>query len=196
MDRIEDILDDMMMGQVLWFPMPGTVQSFSASSGRVSIQLDATIEGATTIAEEVPVIFPGGGDWSLTFHPAPGDRMLLVFCSREIYLWLNGQDSQSELIRPEIRTAVAFPVLPRSTAATSGTSDGITLRKRDNSVSLTLSDSGLTAKGDLDVTGSISATGRISANLEVTALAITPATSVSLSTHTHPSDGSPPTPGS
>lgn len=196
MDRLEDTLSAIIDSEVLWFPMQGTVHSFDASGQTVSVRTDAQIDGADTVIESVPLIFPGGGEWGMSFHAAAGDKVLLVFCSREVYLWLSGQDAQSEFIRPGLRTAVAFPVIPRgSVRPTAGTAAGITLRKRDNSVSLVLSDTGIAVMGDMDVTGNISASGNISANGLVTAAALTPSTAVSLSTHTHLTNGAPPTPG-
>lgn len=80
--------------------MPGIVQAFDASTQLASVQCAIKRLFITrTNAEEtltavdlpplinVPVIFPRGGGFSLTFPVQPGDECLLVFCERAIDLW-------------------------------------------------------------------------------------------------------------
>ncbi len=80
--------------------MPGIVESFNAATQTASIQPaikrvfktgDGEIELLTAtelpILINVPVQFPRGGGFSLTFPVAKGDECLLVFCERAIADW-------------------------------------------------------------------------------------------------------------
>lgn len=80
--------------------MPGIVQSFDAVLQLASVQpaikrIFKTADGTTEILTpndlpvliNVPVIFPRGGGFSLTFPVAKGNECLLVFCERSIDNW-------------------------------------------------------------------------------------------------------------
>jgi len=81
--------------------MPGIVQSFDAVNQLATVQPavrrvfitqnDDNTELLTPtdlpILINVPVIFPRGGGFSLTFPVAKGDECLLVFCERSIDDW-------------------------------------------------------------------------------------------------------------
>ena len=80
----------------------GIIQSFDAATQTASVliaQLQVTSEstdGTQTVAEypllkEVPVVFPSGGGFTLTFPISEGDECLILFCDREIDNWyING----------------------------------------------------------------------------------------------------------
>lgn len=76
--------------------IPAIVQSFNPTAQTVVAQiaireLVRTQTGTewTAIApiQDVPLIFPSGGGWSLTFPVAAGDEGFLVFCDMCIDLW-------------------------------------------------------------------------------------------------------------
>ena len=80
--------------------MPGIIQSFDAATQLASVQpairrIFVTRDGDSEILVpsdlpiliNVPVIFPRGGGFSLTFPVAKGDECLLVFCERSIDNW-------------------------------------------------------------------------------------------------------------
>lgn len=80
--------------------MPGIVESFDAEKQLASVQpairrIFVTREGDREllvpsdlpILINVPVIFPRGGGFSLTFPVAKGDECLLTFCERSIDNW-------------------------------------------------------------------------------------------------------------
>jgi hypothetical protein len=82
----------------IWTALPATVQSYNAAAQTCSVQ--PTIQlvrypraGGNPIPldfpviPDVPVVFPGGGGYSLTFPIAAGDEVLLVFASRCIDAW-------------------------------------------------------------------------------------------------------------
>lgn len=203
--RPEDVLLDLFDAQLsavgLW-PLPATIDAFHEGSGSqvdsADIQLEVTVRGVTpALLRRVPLTWLSWGDWDIVMKPSAGDRVLVAFVGRDVQLWSEGVDSAAETTAPSTVSAVILGKLARQSSIATGVGNGITLRKHDNSVSLTLDDQGLHATGDLDVTGSIDATGDITAGTLGG-----PTTSVSVLTHTHSgvTTGSgtsgPPTPGS
>ncbi len=91
----------------LWTAMPAVIQSFDSAAMTVVAQ--PTIQGqrrmpdgSTTpvvmpLCVDVPVIFPSGGGFTLTFPIAQGDECLLVFASRCIDAWWQLGDVQPAL---------------------------------------------------------------------------------------------------
>ena len=97
--------------------MPGIVRAYDPETRR------ATIQGALSIAttdgrvidrepiHDVPVIFPAGGGFALTFPLVPGDPVLLVYAQRG----LAGFKKTHELSTPDLdgffseKDAVAIP---------------------------------------------------------------------------------------
>lgn len=80
--------------------MPGIIVSFDASTQLASVQpaikrIFKTNDGEKELMTptelplliNVPVQFPRGGGFSLTFPVKPGDECLLVFCERSIDYW-------------------------------------------------------------------------------------------------------------
>lgn len=80
--------------------MPGIVESFDAENQLATIQpairrifvtrdgdKEILVPSDLPILINVPVIFPRGGGFSLTFPVSKGDECLLVFCERSIDNW-------------------------------------------------------------------------------------------------------------
>lgn len=105
MDRRELIADPEEMFRAafgafqagLWTAMPGIIQSFNPSAQTASVQPalkakirrpDTTVRSVTLpLIVDVPVVFPAGGGFTLTFPVKAGDECLLVFASRCIDAW-------------------------------------------------------------------------------------------------------------
>lgn len=102
-----------------WTAMPGIVQKFYPERMTCDVQISvkllqlvvnpkavspATITTPTWVSipvvPDVPVVFMGGGGFSLTFEPTPGDECLLVFAARCRDGWW---DVGSVQIQPELR---------------------------------------------------------------------------------------------
>ena len=94
-EAIRAAFDGMAAG--LWTAMPAIVQSFDpakmtlvaqpAIKGRVRGK-DGTISFVEMpLLVDVPVLFPSGGGFSLTFPIAQGDEALIVFADRCIDAW-------------------------------------------------------------------------------------------------------------
>jgi hypothetical protein len=81
----------------IWTVMPGLVYNYNATASTVDVQL--AISGAVQFKDgttqpqnypllhDLPVVFPGGGNCTLTFPIAQGDECLVVFASRSIDNW-------------------------------------------------------------------------------------------------------------
>lgn len=73
--------------------MPGIIASFDpdkqTASVQPAIQRIFTEKGAVNLplCVDVPVCFPGGGDFQLTFPVKAGDECILMFSERAIDLW-------------------------------------------------------------------------------------------------------------
>lgn len=102
-ERLGNDLDTLLLAAMqghqagMWTALPGIVESFNPSAMTVSIKpsIKAKVRdqaGATTDVElpllvDCPVVFPGGGGFTLTFPIKPGDECLVVFSSRCIDCW-------------------------------------------------------------------------------------------------------------
>jgi hypothetical protein len=80
-----------------WTALPGIIQSFDAAKMICSVvpaiqALYTDLQGnqqwiTLPVCTQVPVIFPSGGGFTLTFPIAAGDECLIVFSSRCIDAW-------------------------------------------------------------------------------------------------------------
>ncbi|WP_285907930.1 Gp138 family membrane-puncturing spike protein [Pseudodesulfovibrio pelocollis] len=81
----------------VWTALPGVVVAFDPAAMTVSVQpsIKGRVErpdgSATSVAlpvlVDVPVVFPSGGGFTMTFPIAPGDDCLVVFAARCIDAW-------------------------------------------------------------------------------------------------------------
>lgn len=81
----------------IWTCEPGIIVSFNAGAVTASVQptLQGTVHGkdgaksklTKPVIPDVPVIFPRGGGYTLTFPVKAGDECTLHFCHRNIDAW-------------------------------------------------------------------------------------------------------------
>jgi len=84
----------------IWTAMPGIVQSYDpavmtavvqpAVQGRIVDERGVASDVDLPLLPDVPVVFPAGGGFTLTFPIKPGDECLVVFGSRCIDGWWQG----------------------------------------------------------------------------------------------------------
>lgn len=126
--------------------LPGRVESFDAATNTADIQpmVRETVEnddGTTSqvslpILTGVPVMFPSGGGFRITFPIAQGDTVLLVFADRSIDAFMSqGQEgSPADQRRHSLSDAVAIPSLVSENRAwTNIEADVITIGKETGS---------------------------------------------------------------
>ena len=80
--------------------MPGVVTSFDGRN-RVSVQpaIQILVEDelqTLPVIEDVPVLYPGGGGFKITWPISEGDECLLVFAQRDISNW----KTQGDVVAP------------------------------------------------------------------------------------------------
>jgi hypothetical protein len=202
--------------------MPGIIISFDASVGTVAVQpvVQASVRKsdgsysfmALPVLQDVPVCFPGGGGFTLTFPVKAGDECLLVFASRCIDAWwqLGGVQAPIEPRAHALSDATAFVGLRNSTRPLPAfNTSGTQLRSDDGNTYIEVLPSGFTKIvtpagldiiGDVRLQGSLTATGTggteatitgnivlngsMTASGSITASEVTAGTTV-LTTHKH-----------
>jgi phage baseplate assembly protein gpV len=105
----------------VWTALPGIIDSYDAETITAHVQpsLAAIYTGpeqtqawySMPICPDVPVIFPRGGQYALTFPVSKGDECLLVFSSRCIDNWWQqgGIQTQRELRMHDLSDGFAIP---------------------------------------------------------------------------------------
>lgn len=98
----------------MWTALPCIIDSFDAATqtctARPAIQArqqaqDSSFSWITlSLLVDVPVVFPGGGGFTLTFPVQPGDEALVVFSSRCIDAWF-----QSGKVSPQAELRMHDP---------------------------------------------------------------------------------------
>lgn len=109
----------------IWTALPAIVTSYDRTKQTCeclpTIQLRQNVGGVISWLDfpplvDVPVVFPGGGGYILTFPIAEGDEVLVVFASRCIDAWFasgNKSNRQNELRMHDPSDGFAIPG-PRS----------------------------------------------------------------------------------
>lgn len=166
----------------------GIIESFDSEKQTATIQpaikvFDITETESEYIYESVtpklltnvPVVFPGGGGWHMTFPVKKGDECMLFYTQRSIGIWkkFGGVRDQSHFGRHHSnKDAIAVVgIKPSESSLPTFNSSEPELRNDSGSMRITLSASEMIIDGNLKVNG------------EVTALANT--TPVGLTTHNH-----------
>ena len=182
-DRIEAIrtAQDGHQAQI-WTALPGIVQSFDAAAVTVSVQpaIKGEVRGQDSkvsrvnlpLLVDVPVVFPRGGGFTLTFPVAAGDECLLVFSSRCIDGWWQDGGTQPALDQRMHDLSDAFAIIGpmsqrRKVAGVSATA--VQLRSDDSLTLIELGAAGVRMKAanvtidsaNAHFTGTISAVGDV-----------------------------------
>lgn len=127
--------------------LPGLIESFDPDTQTARVQPCIKRiwfeHGAVDlpVCVDVPVWFPGGGDWFLTFPVKKGDECVLGFFERAIDNWFaqGGLQSPSEYRLHDLSDGVALVGLnsqPRKIDAFQG--DALELRTRDRATRVTM----------------------------------------------------------
>jgi hypothetical protein len=163
--------------------IPAEIVSFDGAAKTIKAQpvLQRLYEYKTKaenlpVIEDIPVVFPGSGDFWLTFEPKKGSYALLIVAERSLEIWLNQGgivDPQQER-RFDLSDSIAIcGVLPKPDAAQISPVSGMALRNKagtngfkltDTSVemffgafSIKIDTTGIHIVGDVDVIGTVTA---------------------------------------
>lgn len=177
---------------MMWTALPCIVDS--VDYGAMTIEAVPSIQGEIEQEDgsfqvvnlpklvDVPIIYPGAGNFIFTFPLSPGDEVLVVFSSRCIDAWWQngGIGRPIEARMHDLSDGFAIPG-PRSqpNVIPNINSTVPELRNKTGTLAFRFSSTGFEIDGDLDVDGSISATGDITADGDVVA------GTISLKNHTH-----------
>ncbi len=156
----------------IWTALPGIIESVDLSAMTVSVQ--PAIQGVVTnpdgsynyvklpLLVDVPIIFPNGGGFSLTFPIEQGDECLVMIASRCIdSWWQNGgigipmEDRMHDLsdgfclVGPRSQPNVIGSVSPTTTQ----------LRNHGGTVMVEVTNTRVNILGDVYVTGDVIANG-------------------------------------
>jgi hypothetical protein len=155
--------------------LPAEVTAFDAVTQTCSVQ--PVIKRLTTVSdspellpiiEDVPVVYPGGGDFFITFELAKGSYVLLICAERSIANWMTqgGQVDPESTRKFTLSDAIAIPgLLPLPKVLLPPVhSGGLVLRNKLGTTKITVSDTEiilenalgtvtLKASGQLDVNG-------------------------------------------
>lgn len=153
-ERFEDMHEALLAALAgwqsgLWTALPAEVVSFNAEEMTIVAQptiqarmreADGTMVWVTMpLLPDVPVCFPNGGGYTLTFPIAPGDEVLVVLASRCIDAWWqsSGVQVQAELRMHDLSDGFAIPG-PRSKprALPDFNTTNVELRSEDGSVKI------------------------------------------------------------
>ena len=188
-----------------WTALPGVVQSFDASRMTCVVQVTTkfrrvqtslTSAAGTVVWEsmkpipDVPVVYMGGGGFSLTFRPTNGDECLLIFSSRCIDGWWSKGGVQPQPVLRHHNLSDGFALIgPRSLPnILGGISPNAQLRTNDGSAYIELTPAGavnIVARGGVHITGDLSVTGNITATGTITSLGEGTFNTIKVSTHEH-----------
>lgn len=167
--------------------LPGIIKSYDPTTNTAQVQPAVQrvfVESGPVnlpLIVDVPVVFPGGGSWAVTFPVAAGDECVLVFSERCIDYWhVTGQIKPPATYRfHDISDAFAFVgVRSQARKLSNIQTDGVELRNSDRSVALKLNATGVVIQGNVTVQGTLTAADFATG---------TGPTAIKLSTHLHPS---------
>lgn len=153
--------------------MPGIIASFDpdkqTASVQPAIQRIFTEKGAVNLplCVDVPVCFPGGGDFQLTFPVKAGDECILMFSERAIDLWYSqgGTTQPSEYRLHDLSDGMAVVgINNQQKKLTDFNNTDVELRDRDRTVRVTMKHDGTIE--NVNETGStiLSAAGKFTIN--------------------------------
>lgn len=132
---IRSIVDEQIVN--LHTALPGTIQSFNSAEQTATVLLDIDREGGVPYPElsRVPVVFPKGGGYILTFPVEPGDSCLVQFIERDMGPWQVGEGREPQDARKHslsdavclvgLRSIPAAVAEYSSTGAALGTENGV-----------------------------------------------------------------------
>ena len=185
--------------------VPGVVVDYDPARSTITAHVNPVPLGPDGVPieipdlERVPVLFPSGGKFRMTWPIRKGDGVLLIFSELDIGRWKRDVPGKVATERRfPLDGAVAIPGLWSPASAHFSGMDEDQVNIQHGSVTLKFSEDAITwdAPGGLHVTGDLTVDGEVKASGNVTAAYNT--SLVSLLGHYHPTGvgpSGPPTPG-
>ena len=213
-ERIGDPLESLRQAlegrqAMIWTALPGIITAYSPQAMTVSVQpaIAGSVEegpgqrrsAAVPVLVDVPVCFPCGGGYSLTFPIQPGDECIVVFAARCLDGWWQsgGVQPQAERRMHDLSDGMAIVGLrsqPRVLAPLPDTS-AVQLRADDGSQFVSIDPAGTVAvqattamtltAPQIHIAGDIALTGTLTTTQDVIASQDVIAQGISLRSHVH-----------
>lgn len=185
-----------------WTAGPGIIQSFDPVAITCAVQMatqmkvfkqDGTWSWVSLpLLTDVPVCFPGGGGFTLTFPVAAGDEALIVFAQRCIDAWWQngGVQPQAEFRMHDLSDGFALPgVRSQPRVIPSVSTNSVQLRSDDGLAYVELAGGhvcNVRAPGGIDLNGvTIDAAGNLASPSTISAVTQVTAAGVNLKDHDH-----------
>lgn len=158
--------------------LPGIIVSYDPATQTAQVQPAIrrifTEKGPVNLplCVDVPVQFPGGGNFYLTFPVEPGDECCLQFSERAIDNWAidGGVQNPAEYRLHDLSDAVAtVGINSQARRLENVQTDGAELRTRSRSTFIRLTEGKIIIKGDIEHEGDYQQTGNMSHSGSVTA---------------------------
>lgn len=174
--------------------LPGIIQSYDPTKNTAVVQpaiqrvFTDTGPANLPLLFDVPIVFPGGKNFAITFPVTKGDECVLMFFERSMNYWYKsgGVQQPSNFRLHNLSDAVAFVGIRNQSRNLSDiATDGIEIRNEDRSISIKVTDAGITIIGDVAIEGALSATGDASIGGALSVTGDTTSEGVNLKTHTH-----------
>lgn len=160
----------------LWTALPGIIRKINLAAMTVEVEptiqirrrgswLNSSSWIKIPMLVDVPIVYPGGGGFTLTFPIKPGDEALVIFASRCIDSWwqLGGVQVQAELRMHSLSDGFAI-VGPRSqprVISPSADANAVELRSDDQSSRVRIEPSGKIRVESADADVEVEASGAI-----------------------------------
>lgn len=185
----------------LWTSLPCVVESYDpvkltvvcTPTVKVSLRsADGTFSWVTIpLLRDVPVVFPSGGGFAITWPIQEGDEVLVVFASRCIDGWwaYGGVQLPSELRFNTLDDGFAFPgprSLPRALSSVNTAS--LQVRSADGTTYLEIAPGGiinLVAPNGVNINGDVRITGKVTVTKEGTFGTATDPPGILVTSHIH-----------
>ena len=189
------------MKQGFWTAAPAIVEAVDLDRQTVTVQPTikeqiALDDGTLTsvplpLLPDVPIVFPAGGGYSLTFPIQPGDECLVVFADRCIDAWWQsgGVQEQADQRMHDLSDGIAIfgpRSQPRKLSGVSA--EAVQLRSDDGTAGVEISSSGITLTHPAAVTINAPATtiaGTLAVSGAITAPAGATIGGVPFNSHKH-----------
>jgi phage baseplate assembly protein gpV len=207
-EMLRSLLDNLQSS--MWTALPGIIQSFDNAAMTCVVQpaimprvfnfdLQTWVPVKLPLLLDVPVFFPSGGGFTLTFPLKNGDEGLVVFASRCIDAWWQsgGIQPQLELRFQDLSDGFIFPGVKSSPKVIPVIStNNVQLRSDDGAAyveidpdrninALTTAAASVTAPGGITLNGPVTINGTLHVTGEVTGDADGVFSDISVVTHVH-----------
>jgi hypothetical protein len=158
----------------LWTSVPAVVTRFNAA--RMTVEALPAVQGRVTrpdktvhwrnlpLLVDCPVVFPGGGGFTLTFPVSAGDECLIVIASRCIDTWWStgGGGEVNDLRMHDLSDGFAIMgirSLPRALVP-APSSGAVELRSDDGATRISMTPGTITITGDVVINGTLTNNGK------------------------------------